>query len=262
MATLRLIDTMQRWLYVVLIAVAVAVIGHFTQWFGFTRPTIEKVRAEANARIDSTNANVALTDEKVATNTARIGATEQKTAALEKTSNEQAKQIDTVNDRVTQSAKEAADANTASNANVAKLAERVDASAQAIGDMKAQIAAATPNAEEQQLHRDLMNAMAAASQLKAAFAEAVQVEGRAPSSNAQIGLPAPERYADGALTRLAIENGAVVAHFKTANPTPNPRFKLVPSSPGADIGIVRWKCETNMPMAARMFTTCELKPSL
>ena len=253
---------MQRFLYTLLIAVAVAVIGHFTQWFGFTRPAIEKVRTEAIARIDATNAKEALTDEKVAANSARIDATEQKTAALENTRSEHSKQIDTVNDRVTQSAKEAADANKATNANVAKLAERVDANAQAIGEMKAKIAAATPNAEEQLLQRDLRNAMNAASQLKAAFAEAIQVEGRAPSSNAQIGLPAPERYADGALTRLAIENGAVVAHFKAANPSPNPRFRLVPSSPGADVSIVRWKCETNMPVAARMFTTCELKPSL
>lgn len=228
---------MQRLLYTVLIAVAVAVVGHFTQWFGFTRPAIEKVRTEANARIDETNANVAA-------NTARIETTEQKTSALEDTSKVQAKQIE------------------ATSADVTKLTERVDANTQAIGEMKAQIAAATPNAEEQALQRDLMNAMSAASQLKTAFAEALQVEGRAPSSNAQIGLPAPERYADGSLTRLAIENGAVVAHFKTGSSNPNARFRLVPSSPGADIGIVRWKCETNMPVAAKMFTTCELKPSL
>jgi len=227
---------MQRLLYTVLIAVAVAVVGHFTQWFGFTRPAIEKVRKETNARIDETNANVAA-------NTARIETTEQKTSALEDTSKVQAKQIE------------------ATNADVTKLAERVDANTQAIGEMKAQIAAATPNAEEQALQRDLMNALAAASQLKTAFAEALQVEGRAPSSNAQIGLPAPERYADGSLTRLAIENGAVVAHFKTGSPNSNPRFRLVPSG-GADIGIVRWKCETNMPVAAKMIATCELKPSL
>lgn len=228
---------MQRLLYTVLIAVAVAVIGHFTQWFGFTRPAIEKVRKEANARIDETNV-------KVAANTARIETAEQKTSALEDASKVQAKQIE------------------ATSADVTKLTERVDANTQAIGEMKAQIAAATPNAEEQALQRDLANAMAAASQLKTAFAEALQVEGRTPSSNAQIGLPAPERYADGSLTRLAIENGAVVAHFKTGSPNPGARFRLVPSSPGADIGIVRWKCETNMPVAAKMFTTCELKPSL
>jgi hypothetical protein len=247
-------STMQRLLCTVLIAAAVAGIGHFTQWFGFTRPAIEKVRTEANARIDATNVNVAA-------NTARIDLTEQKTAALEKASGEQAKQIEATNERVTQTAKDAAEASQATNANVAKLAERVDANAQAIGEMKAQIAAATPNAEEQQLQRDLMNAMSAASQLKAAFAEALQTEGRAPSSNAQIGLPAPERYADGSLTRIAIENGAVVAHFKASGATANPRFRLVPSG-GADIGIVRWKCETNMLMAAKMFTACELKPSL
>ena len=253
---------MQRLLYALLITVAVAVMGHFTQWFGFTRPAIEKVRAEANARIDATNANAVLTHEKVAANAVRIDTALQKTAALESASQAQAKQIEATNDHVTHTAKEAADASRATHANVAKLAERVDANAQAIGEMKAQIAAATPDAEAQQLQRDLMNAMSAASQLKAAVAEAIQVEGRAPSSNAQIGLPAPERYADGTLTRLAIESGAIVAHFRTTNASPNPRFRLVPSSLGADVGIERWRCETNMPVAARLFTTCELKPSL
>ena len=68
-------SVMQRLLYPLLIALTVAAIGHFTQWFGFTRPAIEKVRTEANARIDATNAKAALTDEKVAANTARIEAT-------------------------------------------------------------------------------------------------------------------------------------------------------------------------------------------
>ena len=253
---------MQRWLSILLLAVAVAVIGHFTQWFGFTRAAIEKVREEANARIDATNAKAALTDEGVAANAMRIDATEQKAAGLENTSKEQSNQIESVDDRVTQSAKEAADSSTVTNVNVTKLAERVDANTQAIGEMKAQIAAATPNEEEQLLQRDLMNAINAASQLKTAFADATRAEGRAPSSNAQIGLPAPERDADGALTRLAIENGAGVAHFKANNASPNRRFRLVPSNPGADIGIVRWKCDTNMPVAARMFSTCELKTSL
>ena len=63
-------------------------------------------------------------------------------------------------------AKAAAEANRATNGDVAKLAERVDANTRAIGEMKAQIAAATPNAEEQQLRRDLMNAMSAASQFR------------------------------------------------------------------------------------------------
>ena len=146
-------STMQRLLYTLLIAVAVAVMGHFTQWFGFTRPAIEKVRAEANARIDATNAKAVLTDEKISVNAARIDTTERKTAALESTSLDQAKQIEATSERVTQTAKDAADANKATDANVAKHAERVDANAQAIGEMKAQIAAATPNAEEQQLQQ-------------------------------------------------------------------------------------------------------------
>ena len=41
-----------------IIAATVAVVGHFTQWFGFTRPAIEKVHTETNTRIDATNADV------------------------------------------------------------------------------------------------------------------------------------------------------------------------------------------------------------
>jgi predicted phage tail protein len=255
---------MKHWLVTLFVATAIAALGHFTQWFGLTRPAIEKVRAEAKERSDATDAKAAITDAKVAANTTRIETSEQKTAALETVTQAQAKQIDAVNDRVTASVKEAADANRATSADVAKLAERVDANAQSLKDMKAHIASGgTKTAEEIQFERDLVNAMTIAAQLKVAFAEAVQSEGRAPTSNAQVGAPAPERYADGALTRLAIESGGVVAYFKTVNPNPNPRIKLVPSSFNGDVtGPIRWKCETNIPTAARMFATCELKPSL
>lgn len=248
---------MLRWFIVLLIAVAVAVIGQLTQWFGFVQPTIDKVRVEANARIDATNA-------KAAANAALIEATERKAAALDDTSKAQTKQIDAVDKRVTQGAKDATNAHRATDADIAKLSARVDANAQAITEMKANAAAGGGRtAEELQLDRDLTNAMVMASQLKAEVAEAVQTEGRAPTSNAQAGIAAAERYADGALTRLAIEQGAVVAYFKTANPNPNPRFRLVPVIPAADsIGIIRWKCETNMPAASRLFATCQLKPSL
>lgn len=246
---------MQRVFLVFIIAAAVAVIGHFTQWFGFTRPAIEKVRAEANARIDVTNANVAA-------NAARIAATDQKTAELATLTREHAKQIAAVDERAQDIAVAAADANRATNADLAKLAERVDANTRAIGEIKTQIAAEIPNAEQQQLQRDLMNAMSAASQFKVAIAEFMQTEGRVPTSNTQVGLSAPERYADGALLRLAIEQGAVVANFRSGNSGASPRFRLIPDSPDRHpVGVVRWRCDTNIALAARMFTSCELKPA-
>ncbi len=248
---------MLRWFIVLLIALAVAVVGQLTQWFGFVQPSIDKVRLETNARIDAANA-------KVAANALLILATERKAAALDSSSKAQSKQIDTVNERVTQGLKETTDAHRATNADVAKLSARVEANAQAITEMKANAASGGGRtAEELQLDRDLTNAMVAAAQLKTAVAEGLQVEGRAPGNNIAVGALAPERYADGALTRMAVEQGAVVAYFKTANPNPNPRFRLVPVIPGADsIAVIRWKCETNMPAASRLFATCELKPSL
>ena len=129
--------------------------------------------------------------------------------------------------------------------------------------MKAQIAAATPNAEEQQLRRDLMNAMSAASQFKAAVAEFMQTEGRMPAGNAQVGLSAPERYADGGLLRLAIEQGTIAAYFRGGSGgSATTRFRLIPDVPDNNpAGVVRWKCDTNLLLAARLFTSCELKPA-
>jgi azurin len=244
---------MKNALIALAIAITVAVIGHFTQWFGFTRPAIDAVRAEAKARIDAT-------DTKVASNTARIESGEQKTVALEKTTQQQVAQIQSVDERITQSAKTAADASRAATDDVKKLNARVDANTKDIGEIKARIERTT---EEAKFDQELTNAMVLASQLKVAFAEAIQTEGRAPDSNAKVGAPAPERYADGALTRIAIERGEIVAQFNAANPNPNPRFKLIPQMIGADTaGPIRWKCVTNMPVASRLFTTCELKTSI
>lgn len=237
---------MQRILTIFLIATLVAIIGHATHWFGVARPALNKT----NARIDATNTDVAA-------NRARIATGEQKTAALEATANEHAKRLAETEDI----AKDAAAAARAAQGDVARLTERVDANSAAIGDIKAQIAAATPNAEEQLLRRDLMNAMAIASQFKAAVAESIQSEGKLPASNAQVGLSAPDRYADGSLLRIAIEQGAIVASFKPSELAgAGPRLRLVPGAPGADpVGLVRWKCDTNIAVAAKLFATCELK---
>lgn len=235
------------------IAVAVAVIGHFTQWFGFTRPAIDAVRAETKARIDATDTNVA-------SNTVRIESGEQKTATLEKAAQQQAAQIQSADERIAQSTKAAADANRATTDEAKKLTARVDANSKDIGEIKARIERTT---DEAKFDAELTNAMVLASQLKVAFAEAIQTEGRPPENNAKVGAPAPERYADGALTRIAIERGEIVAQFNSANPNPNPRFKLIPQIIGADgAGPIRWKCVTNMPAASRLFATCELKTSI
>lgn len=126
-----------------------AVIGQLTQWFGFVQPTIDQVRLEANARINATNAKMAAT-------AALIAETERKAAALDDTSKGQAKQIEAVNERATAGAKDATDANRATNDDVAKLTARVDANAQAISEMKANaVPAVGRTAEELQLDRDL-----------------------------------------------------------------------------------------------------------
>jgi hypothetical protein len=219
---------MKNALIALAIAIAVAIIGHLTQWFGFTVPAIDAVRAETNARIDATDTNVA-------SNTARIETGEQKTATLEKTTVQQTAQIQSVD-------------------------ERVDTNTKDIDEIKARIGRTT---KEAKFDAELTNAMVLASQLKVAFAEVIQTEGRAPENNAKVGAPAPERYADGALTRIAIERGGIIVQFNSVNPHPNPRFKLIPQNIGTDMtGPIRWKCVTNMPAASRLFATCELKTSI
>lgn len=254
---------MPRWLCILLLVVVVTVAGQYTQWFGVTRPALNKVRAEANARSEATDANVAAIS-------TTVGAVEQKQAAIEAAGRGQAQQIGALGERVTQTEQavaEAKDVSQATSGDLARLKERVDANTQAIGEIRAHIPAATvtattPSSEEQTLQRDLISAMSMTSPFKAAVAESIQTEGRAPATNAQAGLSPPERYADGALTRLAIEQGTIIAYFRHGSASATPRFRLLPDSPeSAPVGVVRWKCDTNMPLAARLFSGCQLKPA-
>ena len=247
---------MPRWLGILLLVVVVTVAGQYTQWFGVTRPALNKLRAEANARSEATDTNVAAIS-------ATVGAVEQKQSAIEATSRGQGQQIGALGERATQTEQAVAelkDVSQATSGDLARLKERVDANTQAIGEMKAQVAVAASiaaTADEQQLQHDLLNAMSVASQFKAAVAEHMQTEGRMPSGNSQIGLSAPERYADGNLTRLAVEQGAIMAYFRAGSNGSTAQFRLVPDATGSNpVGVVRWKCDTNMPLTTQMFPTC------
>jgi hypothetical protein len=271
---------MKNALIALAIAIVVAVIGHFTQWFGFTRPAIDALRAETNIRIDATDAKVASNtariesgEQKNREQDTRIESNEQKSTALENKNLEQEKRIDTVNARVTKNAIEATEASRKTNADLANLSEQTDINSRRIEALRTQIAAnrnlgdskarSDGATEEAKLDAEMSSAMVLAAQLKVPVAEAMQTEGRMPESNAKVGAPAPESYADGALARIGIERGEIVARFKTENPNPNPGFKLIPQVIGTDAsGPIRWKCVTNMPAASRLFATCELKTSI
>ncbi|TAG81070.1 MAG: hypothetical protein EAZ21_06820 [Betaproteobacteria bacterium] len=113
------------------------------------------------------------------------------------------------------------------------------------------------------MERDLIDAVGRMSEVRVAFAESTATEARMPTSNAQAGVQAPEKYAAGALKRIAIENGAIVAHFDAQNPNPNPQLRFMPTEAKPDVSQpIRWRCVTNMPVASRMFTHCELKSTL
>lgn len=61
------------------------IVGHLTQWFGFTKPSIEAVRAEASAANAATNV--------------RVDANEKRTAAVEATAKSQGEKIESLEAR-------------------------------------------------------------------------------------------------------------------------------------------------------------------
>jgi hypothetical protein len=57
-AECRMNSGMKSWLPAFVCAIAISIVGHLTQWFGFTTPSIDTVRAEANAANAATNVRV------------------------------------------------------------------------------------------------------------------------------------------------------------------------------------------------------------
>lgn len=216
---------MKSWLPALVCAIAIGIVGHLTQWFGFTKPSIDAVRAEASAANAATNA--------------RVDENEKRTAALEATTKTQGEKIEA-------------------------LKQQTAANTQDLKEMKAHLASGgTKTAADMQLERELVDAVARMSEVKVAFAESTATEARMPTTNAQAGVQAPEKYAAGALKRIAIENGAIVAHFDAPNPNPSPQLRFAPTEAKPDVSQpIRWRCVTNMPIASRMFTNCELKTAL
>ncbi|TAG06262.1 MAG: hypothetical protein EAZ43_01905 [Betaproteobacteria bacterium] len=239
-------SVMKSWLPALICAIAIGIVGHLTQWFGFTRPSIDAVRAEASAANAATNA--------------RVDDNEKRTAAVEATAKTQGEKIETLDTRTAA----VENANQVQNKQIDALKQLTTANTQDLKEMKAHIASGgKKTAAEMQLERELAEAIARMSEVKVAFAESTSTEARLPTSNAQAGVQAPEKFAAGALKRIAIENGGIVAHFDTQNPNPNPQLRLMPTEAKPDVSQpIRWRCLTNMPVASRMFTSCELKTTL
>lgn len=237
---------MKSWLPALVCAIAIGMVGHLTQWFGFAKPSMEAVRAEASAANAATNV--------------RVDANEKRTAAVEATAKSQGEKIESLEART--AAVEGA--NQDQNKQIEALKQQTAANTQDLKEMKAQMTSGgTKTAAEMQLERDLVDAIARMSEVKVAFAESTATEARIPTSNAQAGVQAPEKYAAGALKRIAIENGAIIARFDAPNPNPNPQLIFAPTETKPDVSQpIRWRCVTNMPIASRMFTNCELKTAL
>jgi hypothetical protein len=258
---------MKSWLPALVCAIAISIVGHLTQWFGFTRPRIDAVRAEAsaanaatNARVDENEKRTAAVEATMKTHGEKIEKLDAQNAAAEATTKTQGEQIEKLDAR----AAATESANQAQDKQIDALKQQTAANTQDLNEMKALVASGgKKTAAETQLERDLADAIAAMSEVKVAFAESTAAEGRMPTSNAQAGVQAPEKYAAGALKRIAIENGAIVAHFDARNPNPNPQLRFAPTDAKPDLSQpIRWRCITNMPVASRMFTTCELKTAL
>ncbi|TAG49450.1 MAG: hypothetical protein EAZ30_03355 [Betaproteobacteria bacterium] len=242
----RMNSSMKPWLPALICAIAIGIVGHLTQWFGFTRPSIDAVRAEANAKNAATNA--------------RVDENEKRTAAVEATAKTQGEKIEKLDARTAA----VENANQVQDKQIDSLKQQTAANTQDLREMKAHIASGgQKTAAEMQLERDLVDAVARMSEVRVAFAESTATEARMPMSNTQAGVQAPEKYAAGALKRIAIEHGSIVAHFDTQNPNPNPQLSFMPTEAKPDVSQpIRWRCVTNMPVASRMFTACELKTTL
>jgi septal ring factor EnvC (AmiA/AmiB activator) len=92
---------MKSWLPTLVCAIAIGIIGHLTQWFGFTKPSINAVLAEANAKNAATNARVDENEKRTAAVEAttkaqgeKIEKLDARTAAIENSNQAQDKQID------------------------------------------------------------------------------------------------------------------------------------------------------------------------
>lgn len=69
-------------------------------------------------------------------------------------------------------------------------------------------------------------------------------QGRFPSSNDELGLPEPERFASQALTRLAVsEGGIITVTFNKLSGVADGTVRLLPDDDGTAMAM-RWRCES------------------
>ncbi len=140
--------------------------------------------------------------------------------------------------------------------------ERVEKEQAGIRETLTRSPVAATGADEKAL---LMRAdfSAAAGSMKTAIAEYYATNAKLPSSNAEIGLPAPAEYRGKSLKSATVSaGGAIEFVFDAASGVDGGRIHLIPDLARVNAMGMQWRCETaDFALIKRALADCEYVPA-
>jgi hypothetical protein len=100
--------------------------------------------------------------------------------------------------------------------------------------------------------------------MRVAIVEYYLSNGRMPAQQADVGLPAPERYRGRTLKSATVDaDGSIDLVFDAASGVDGGRIRFVADTTRAEAVGVRWRCETaDYPQIKRVSPLCEYKPTV
>ncbi len=109
------------------------------------------------------------------------------------------------------------------------------------------------------LSQRLAGDLQAVSGMRTAVAEYYQAMGKLPANQAELGLPAPERYRGKSLkSATVLADGSIDLVFDAASGVEGGRIRLIADLSHADAMGIQWRCETaDYPQIKRAISTCD-----
>ncbi|HET9031460.1 MAG TPA: pilin [Dokdonella sp.] len=109
----------------------------------------------------------------------------------------------------------------------------------------------------------IRNDIAAISSARAAITESYMNTGRMPASNAEAGLPEPEKYKGQSLQSMTISDGGrILLSFDAASGVDGGMIEWLPDPGGIESMGLQWHCQTHdYPMITRIVPSCEYVPA-
>lgn len=109
----------------------------------------------------------------------------------------------------------------------------------------------------------IRNDIVAISSARAAIAESYMSTGRMPESNAEAGLPEPEKYKGQSLQSMAVgEGGKILLTFDALSSVDGGTIEWLPDPGGMESMGLQWHCQTHdYPMITRAVSHCEFVPA-